>query len=176
VTAATQAPEPAMDPAPARPRRRVRWADVACIGGIAASGVWYLAVIPLIPSLVGTHPVLLEALGGSLPATVAAGAFARIGRASLALALVAPVIGLSAFDPLWWWAGRRYGDCGPRALAGRSPRTARSAERAVRLFERRGGWTLVFAYYLPVPNNVLYAAAGWAGAYLRPSGPARFGG
>jgi membrane protein DedA with SNARE-associated domain len=135
---------------------------VACVGGIVVSGLYYLAVIPLIPSLVGTHPVLLEAMGGSLPSMIAAGAFARAGRVSLVIALAAPVIGLSAFDPLWWWAGRRYGASVTRALASRDPRAGRGTERGLRLFERYGGWTLVFAYYLPVPNNILYAAAGWA--------------
>jgi CubicO group peptidase (beta-lactamase class C family)/membrane protein YqaA with SNARE-associated domain len=149
-------------------RGRVRWADVACVGGIVVSGVYYLLLIPAIPSLVGTHPVLLEALTGSLPSELAAGAFARVGRASLVLALAAPVLGLSAFDPLWWWAGRRYGDSVTRTLASRDPRTARRVERGLRLFRRRGGWTLVFAYYLPVPNTVLYAAAGWTGySFLR---------
>ncbi len=144
-------------------RRRVPWADVACLGGLFAGWIYYLALIPLIPSLIGTHPVLLEALSGSLPAQIAAGAFARIGRASLVLALIAPIIGMMAFDPFWWWAGRRYGDRVTRAMAARSPRTARSVGRGVRLFRRFGGWTIVFAYYLPVPNTILYAAAGWAG-------------
>src|SRR5450759_4722627 len=84
------------------------------------------------------------------------------------MALAAPVIGLAAFDPLWWWAGRRYGDSVTRNLADRNPRTARGVDRGLRLFGRHGGWTLVLAYYLPVPNNVLYAAAGWAGyGFLR---------
>lgn len=149
-------------------RGRPRWADVACVGGIVASGVYYLAVIPAIPSLLGTHPVLLEALSGSLPSQVVAGAFARVGRASLALALAAPLLGMSAFDPFWWWAGRRYGDSVTRIVASRNPRTARGVERGLRLFRRSGGWTLVFAYFLPVPNNVLYAAAGWTGfSFLR---------
>jgi membrane protein YqaA with SNARE-associated domain len=186
VNSVTQDQDPAFDPVPAAGpadggatvpagsqvraagRRRLRWADVVCIGGIVASGLWYLAVIPAIPSLLGTHPVLLEALSGSLPSELAAGAFARVGRASLALALAAPVLGASAFDPFWWWAGRRYGDSVTRTVAERNPRAARGVERGLRLFGRRGGWTLVFAYYLPVPNNVLYAAAGWTGySFLR---------
>jgi CubicO group peptidase (beta-lactamase class C family) len=36
----------------------------------------------------------------------------------------------------------------------------------MRLFHRFGGWTVVFAYFLPVPNNILYAMAGWAGLGL----------
>ena len=97
---------------------------------------------------------------------IAAGAFARIGRVPLVLALIAPITGLAAFDPLWWRAGRRYGTSVTQFLASHGGRTQRSTERALRLFDRYGGWTLVFAYYLPVPNNVLYAAAGWAGFSL----------
>jgi membrane protein DedA with SNARE-associated domain len=75
---------------------------------------------------------------------------------------------MSAFDPFWWWAGRRYGDSVTRIIADRNPRAARGVERGLRLFRRRGGWTLVFARYLPVPSNVLYAAAGWTGySFLR---------
>ena len=145
-------------------RRRASWADVACLGGLAIGLVYYLAIIPLIPSLIGTHPVLLEALNGSLTAQIAAGAFARVGRAPLVLALLAPIIGMMAFDPFWWWAGRRYGDRVTRAMAARNPRAARRVDRGTRLFRRIGGWTIVFAYYLPgVPNTVLYAMAGWAG-------------
>jgi CubicO group peptidase (beta-lactamase class C family)/membrane protein DedA with SNARE-associated domain len=144
-------------------RRRVGWADVACLGGLTAGWVYYLAIIPLFPSLIGTHPVLLEALNGSMPAQLAAGAFARVGRAPLILALLAPITGMMAFDPFWWWAGRRYGDRITQVMAVRNPRTARSVNRGMRLFHRFGGWTVVFAYFLPVPNNILYAMAGWAG-------------
>jgi len=145
-------------------RQRPGWADVACLGGLATGLVYYLAIIPLIPSLIGTHPVLLEALNGSLTAQIAGGAFARFGRAPLALALLAPIIGMMAFDPFWWWAGRRYGDRVTRAMAARNPRAARRVDRGTRLFRRFGGWTIVFAYYLPgVPNTILYAMAGWAG-------------
>jgi hypothetical protein len=40
-------------------RRRVGWADVACLGGLTVGWLYYLAIIPLFPSLIGTHPVLL---------------------------------------------------------------------------------------------------------------------
>jgi serine-type D-Ala-D-Ala carboxypeptidase/endopeptidase len=147
-------------------RRRMAWADIACLGGLTAGWLYYLAIIPLFPSLIGTHPVLLEALSGSMPAQITAGAFARVGRAPLILALLAPITGMMAFDPFWWWAGRRYGDRVTQVMAARSPRTARSVNRGMRLFHRFGGWTVVFAYFLPVPNNILYAMAGWAGLGL----------
>ena len=159
------APQPAaQQPAAQQPgaQRRPGWPDVACLGGLVVGVIWYLALIPVIPALLGTHPVLLEALNGSLPAMVAAGAFARIGRTSLVLALAAPVIGLAAFDPFWWWAGQRYGEGVMRWLARMDPRAGRGVQRGLATFQRYGGWALVFAYYLPAPNTVLYAAAGWA--------------
>ena len=36
-------------------RRRVHWADVACLGGLVTGWIYYLAIIPLIPSLIGTY-------------------------------------------------------------------------------------------------------------------------
>lgn len=148
------------------PTPRLRVADAACLGLLAFYGVYELATIPLIPSLVGTHPVLLEALQGSTAAMVAAGAFARVGRAQLWLAVAAGVFGLAALDPAIWWAGRRYGRRLADFYARRSPRQARAIEKAERVFKRWGAWAVVFAYYIPVPNNFIYAAAGETGMPL----------
>lgn len=145
---------------------RLRVADAACLGLLAFYSIYELATIPLIPSLVGTHPVLLEALQGSTAAMVAAGAFARVGRAQLWLAVAAGVFGLAALDPAIWWAGRRYGRRLADFYAWRSPRQARAIEKAERVFKRWGAWAVVFAYYIPVPNNFIYAAAGETGMPL----------
>lgn len=146
---------------------RLRVADTACLGLLAFYGVYELATIPLIPSLVGTHPVLLEALQGSTAAMVAAGAFARVGRAQLWLAVAAGVFGLAALDPAIWWAGRRYGRRLADFYARRSSRRqSRAIEKAERVFKRWGAWAVVFAYYIPVPNNFIYAAAGETGMPL----------
>jgi len=142
---------------------RLRVADAACLGLLAFYGVYELATIPLIPSLVGTHPVLLEALQGSTTAMVAAGAFARVGRARLWLSVAAGVFGLAARDPAIWWAGRRYGRRLADFYARRSPRDSRTIAKAERVFKRWGAWAVVFAYYIPVPNNFIYAAAGETG-------------
>jgi membrane protein DedA with SNARE-associated domain len=136
---------------------------VVCIGGTILSTIYYLAAVPLVPSLVGNHPVLLEALGGTQPAMAAAGAFARAGRVSLLSAIVAPLAGLGAGAPFFWWAGRRYGNALTTFAERRNPRAKQEVERALRMYRRHGGWTLVFASYLPVPNPVLYATTGWSG-------------
>jgi membrane protein DedA with SNARE-associated domain len=39
--------------------------------------------------------------------------------------------------------------------------------RAVRFSERYGSWAVLFAYILPVPSALIYAAAGWTGMRLR---------
>ena len=79
-------------PAPREPAReaaqlpwegKARRVDILCWGGITLSGIYALALLPLVPSLIGTNPVLLELLRGSTTAMVSAGAFARVGDASL---------------------------------------------------------------------------------------------
>ena len=146
--------------------RRPRPGDVVCAGLLAANAIYNWVVIATIPSLIGSHPVLLEALGGSEASMVAAGALARVGRVSLALAVIAPVLGLANTDPLIWWAGRRWG----RSLIARGlpggPKADLRIARAERWFARWGGWTILAARFLPVPTLLLYAAAGWTGMAL----------
>jgi hypothetical protein len=62
-----------------------------CAAALALIGAYSLAFVPAEPSLIGRHPVGLEALSASTAAMIAGGAFARVGRASLALALLAPL-------------------------------------------------------------------------------------
>jgi membrane-associated protein len=140
--------------------------DGLLLAGIVLSGVWELVLIPVTPALVGTHPVLLEALQGSVASMVAAGAFARVGRTALWLALLAPIPGLMVTDPLLWLAGRRWGRPALQWYLGRRPVDRRSVARAESAFRRWGGWTLVGAYYIPVPNAVLYLLAGATGMPL----------
>jgi hypothetical protein len=87
-------------------RRRV---EIACVLGIAVKTVFSLALLPLGPSLLGTDPVLLEALRGSASAMASGGAFARVGEASLVLAVLAPLPTLLFATPFFWWAGRLWG-------------------------------------------------------------------
>jgi membrane protein DedA with SNARE-associated domain len=146
--------------------RKPRTAEIICGGLIALSGLYYLLSTPLTPSLIGTHPVLLELLRGSISSMVAAGAFARVGHGSLPIAIIAGVVGVALTDPLFWWAGRLWGREAAHAVAGRGPRAIRTLNRVERLAERFGALAIVISYYLPVPNSLVYAAAGWTGMGL----------
>jgi membrane protein DedA with SNARE-associated domain len=154
-------PQPGL-PWTGRPRR----ADLICWAGIALSGLYGLALIPLRPLLIGRNPVLLELLTGSMTSIVTAGAFARVGQASLVLAVAAAVPGMIMFDPFFWWAGRLWGRGMLTLAAGRGRRGQRLIGRAERLGHRLGWIGVVIAYYLPVPAALLFVIAGWTGMRL----------
>ena len=146
----------------------LRRKQIICAGMLMLQGLYQLALLPAIPSLIGSHPVALEALRGSTAAMVAAGAFARVGRASLVLALLAPLPTLMMSDPFIWWAGRLWGPEVLEYLGGRSQRAQRRTQRALGWIERWCAPAIVLAYIIPViPSAAIYAAAGWTGMRLR---------
>lgn len=144
-----------------------RRAEIACVTAIAAKAVFALALLPLTPSLLGTHPVLLEALRGSTSAMASGGAFARVGEASLVLAVLAPLPTLLFATPFFWWAGGLWGSQAAATLAGGHPKAEKWAQRSGAHLERFGGLAVASAPYLPVPSSFIYAAAGWTGMSLR---------
>lgn len=150
---------------PATPPARLRftWKDVLCIGPIIANSIYYWVGVPLQAILIGSHPLLLSALRGSIASMVATGAFARVGRVSLALALVAPIPISMCTDPFYFWAGRRYGHGLLEYLERNDPRWRKRVARGERFFKRFGVWAVVLAPVLPVPSPLFYLAAGEAG-------------
>jgi membrane-associated protein len=151
---------------------RIPWAgkpgraDIVCWAGIVLSGLFYWAMLPFRASLVGTHPVLLELLNGSTEAIVSAAAFARVGHGSVIVALLAAVPGLMKFDPLFWWAGRLWGERIIALLSGRRNRGAKYMGRVQR-WGRKFTWpAVVISPFLPIPNAIIYVIAGWAGMRL----------
>jgi membrane-associated protein len=145
-----------------KPRR----ADILCWAGIMLSGIFYYVMLPFRASLLGTHPVLSELLNGSTEAIIAAAAFARVGHGTLVVALLAAIPGLMKFDPLYWWAGRLWGERIIALLSGKRNRGAKYMGRVDR-WGRKFTWPAVLvSQFLPIPNAIIYVIAGWAGMRL----------
>src|SRR6478672_9436615 len=103
---------------------------------IGLNVAYSLALWPLVPALIGSHPLLLEIVGGSSLAEVTVGAHSRLGELPLWVAVAAGVPGTMMFDWVFWWAGRRWGDRALHLLLGRgsSPRDVAMREaRSARL-------------------------------------------
>lgn len=161
-----ETPSPKTPTEPGRPEFKLDRRQALCAGMLCLQGAYRLALLFWSPSLIGTHPLLLEALRGSTSSLVAGGAFASIGQASLVLALLVPLPTLMMSDPLVWWAGRLWGPEVVDLLAGRGAMQRRGTQRAMRLIERARSWAVVLAPVLPVPSVIIYAAAGWTGMSL----------
>jgi membrane protein DedA with SNARE-associated domain len=140
--------------------------ELICWLAIVLSGVYALALLPAVPALIGTKPVLLELLRGSTSSMVAAGAFARVGQASLPLALLAGVVGIAKYDWLWWWAGRLWGRAVLEFIGVRSPRVRRAVDRIEHSAGRWGWLAVIVAPFLPIPTALIYAVVGWTGMRL----------
>jgi membrane protein DedA with SNARE-associated domain len=146
---------------------KARARDVICLTVIMLSGFYGLAMIPLTPRLISTHPLLLELLAGSNSSTVAAGAFAAVkSTVELSFVVLAALLGMMKFDLFFWWAGNMWGHRIVQLFAGRSRRAARFAQRAERVSPRWAGVAVLLAAFLPVPSPLVYAVAGWVGLPL----------
>lgn len=143
--------------------------DLLCCLGILVSVLYSLAMIALTPSLIASHPLLLDMLSGSNSAVMAAGSFSAV-QAGLPLAVVMIVAlpGMLKFDWVFWWAGRLWGLQVAERLGSRSPRGA----AMVAMVERRGTRfvrsAVLLSPFLPLPGGLAYAVAGWAGLPLVP--------
>jgi membrane-associated protein len=141
--------------------------DLLLLAALSLSGIYLLALLPLTPALVGTHPVVLELLKGSMSAMVTMGAMSRVGDASLVVAVLAAIPGLMMFHWLYWWAGRRWGRNAIDFFVGNHPKAAARTARLERIIHRFGWLAIVVAYFQPIPNALIYAAAGWTRMRLR---------
>jgi membrane-associated protein len=142
-----------------KPRR----VDIVCWASITLSGLYYLALLPFRADLVGTHPVLLEFLNGSTEAIISGAAFARVGHGSLAVVVLAAIPGVMKFDIIYWWAGRLWGERIILLFSGRR----KHGQKFIGRVGRWGRWftwpAVVLSPFLPIPNAIVYAVAGWAG-------------
>jgi membrane protein DedA with SNARE-associated domain len=140
-----------------------RKADVACWAAVVGSGLFLLALLPFRAALVGTHPVLGELLNGSTESIIAAAAFARVGRGSLAVAILVAFPGEMKFDLIWWWAGRLWGEKVLQIISGKRTSGQKYLTR-VRKWGWRFSWpAVIVSPFLPIPTSIIYAVVGVAG-------------
>ena len=146
---------------------RAERADRILLAGLAFSGIYALALLPAVPALIGSHPLLLELLRGSMSSMITMGGLARTGQASLVVAVVAGIPAYMMFDWLYWWAGRRWGDRAMHRFMGTPEQAERRSRRLKRAMDRFGPAAVVLAPFLPVPTALIYAAAGLGGMRLK---------
>ena len=155
------APRDAAAPQPVLPwEGKAERTDKFLLGAIMLSGLYLLALMPLTPSLLA-HPYVLVLLKGSMSGMVTLGGMIRIGEASLPLVVLVSIPGMMMFDWLYWWAGRRWGKRAIDVFIGNHPKAEQRAQKLERLTRRFGWLAIVIAYFQPVPNVLIYAAAGW---------------
>jgi membrane protein DedA with SNARE-associated domain len=106
--------------------------------------------------------VVLELVKGSWTAMITMGAKARVGEASLVVAVLAAIPALMWFDWLYWWAGRRWGRRAIGLLVGNHPKADARVARFERFVHRFDWLAIVIVYFTPIPNPLVYASAGWA--------------
>jgi membrane-associated protein len=77
--------------------------------------------------------------------------------------LLASIPGLMKFDLIYWWAGRLWGERVVLIFSGRGRRSTKFVARV----QRSGRWltwpAVVLSPFLPIPNALVYAVAGWTG-------------
>jgi len=135
----TVRPQRIMGGAPAGERGRRR---AICAAALALIEIYSVAFVPAEPSLLGRHPVRLEALSASTAAMIAARRV-RPGWEGFARARAARPASDPADDgPFLWWAGRLWGPEAAAYLGGSGPRGGRRADRAVRALQRERAYFL----------------------------------
>jgi membrane-associated protein len=141
--------------------RRARAADFLCVAALIACQAWAALSVVFVPTWIGTRPVALEAVNGSILSVAAAGAFVRVGRAGVAAALLAPLPLWLPLDVISWWAGRRFGRRAAAWLIRRRPSSDAVVARCERFLDHHRIGAVALAPWLPVPAALLYAATGW---------------
>lgn len=139
--------------------------DKALLFAILGLVAVMLAMWPLRPFLIASHPVLLAFATGSKAAVGAAAAYARIGEIPLWLAVLAGTVGMAKFDWLFWWTGRQWGR-GIVDMFAQGETAQRLADKA----QHMNPWfirvAVVFAFVPGVPGALVFALAGWTGMRL----------
>jgi membrane-associated protein len=165
-TAAPHGPAASLEEIPQRWRPwhgRPRARDLLCLTAIVASMVYSVAMIPLTPLLIASHPLLLEMVAGSNTSVLAGGAFAEVHGTPPVVVVAAALPAMMRSDWILWWAGRLWGQRIVERLGRHNPRIMLAARRRSRL----AAPLVALAAFLPAgTQSPLYAAAGWLGLPL----------
>jgi membrane protein DedA with SNARE-associated domain len=70
------------------------------------------------------------------------------------------------FDLVWWWAGRLWGEKLILLISGRRSHGSKSMARVHKWGPRFTWPAVIVSPFLPIPNTIVYAVAGWAGMRL----------
>lgn len=143
--------------------------DKICASLIGLMTVYGLAMIPLRPVVLGLAPLVLVTLTGSMTGMVMCGAFAATGATWWPFALVLGTFGAMKFDPIFWWAGKLWGDQFIASMVGPTPRARKRAKRAEALAKKYDVLAILITYipFLPIPGAIIYAVLGAAGTSLK---------
>lgn len=150
-------------------------ADKSCLALIIGVMIFGFVMMPARPVILTWAPLALVALTGSRSGMVACGALAATGQAGMPtpLAIAAPlvvgIVSVVKFDPIWWWAGKLWGDWFIKAMAGQTERQRRRAARAEALARKYMVPAIGLTYipYVPLPTSIIYAVLGAAGTSLK---------
>lgn len=140
----------------------VTWVDGAIFCVILVYGAYLWASELLTPKLIGTDPLLLSAIRGSLSSLLVTGALIKTGRLFWLVALLVPLPSLMFSDPFVYWAGRRLGKPLLDMVVGTKPKQRKRREQGDRLFRKYGLLCVFLAYFIPLPSTLFYIAAGEA--------------
>ncbi len=183
-------PEQSSDPGPRKPA--ASWArgaggqlwpegtvfgrnDRICLALIVGVTIFGLIMLPARPVILTWAPLAIVALTGSRTGMVACGALAATGSAgmplplAIAVPLIAGILSIVKFDPVYWWAGKLWGEWFIKAMAGQTKRSIRRAERAEQLARTYmiPAIGLTYIPFVPVPAAIIYAVLGASGTKLR---------
>lgn len=151
-------------------RHKPNRAEITCFLLYAAIGVYSLILLPLKPLLLAADPIWLALANGSRVALVAIGGMVGSGEyPAWPLALVLATLSIVKFDPIYWWAGRLWGDgILDAAGVGTSERSLARRERAKSLTRRYLPLAVAVTHLpIPFPDLVVGVAAGASGVSLR---------
>ena len=114
--------------------------------------------------------VLVEQLGvpvPSVPLLLTAGTLTATHRMSLALVLVAIILGSLISDSLWYWMGKKYGGAVVKLLCRLSMESNTCVRRTEGYFTKHGASALIVAKFLPGFGSVAAPIAGQTGMAYR---------